>query len=91
MEDDKVNYISIISVLVENELLNQIQEIYFDDDKTLRIKKFEREECIKQFVKKYANKFYLSENIVRKIVDIVIKRTKWIKEIEDMSEEEIER
>lgn len=91
MEDNKEKYISIISLLVENELLNQIQNIYFDDNKTLKIKRIEREACIKQFVEKYANKFYLSENIVRQIVDIIIKRTRWIKEIEEMCEEEIDR
>ena len=76
-----------IPTLVENELLKQIQDVYEDVTTTAKTKKAEREKYTKQFVEKYARQLSLPEDKVRSIVDIVISRAKWIREIEELDEE----
>ena len=77
----------LIYVSAENELLGQIKDAYEDVTTTAIIKREEREKYTNLFVEKYAEKYGLPKERVRCIVDIVIARTPWIKEIEDLEEE----
>ena len=91
MKDDERTRANGIPTLVENELLKQIQEVYDDITTTAQAKKTERAMFTEQFIRKYAKQLELPENKVRSIVELMIARTKWIKEIEELDEEMEER
>lgn len=76
-----------IPVLVEDQLLKQIKDLYEDVITTTKTKREGREKITRQFVVKCAKELSLPEDKVRSIVDLVIERTKWIKEIEELDEE----
>ena len=77
----------LIYVSAENELLSQIKDAYEDVTTKASIKRDQREKYTNLFVEKYAEKYGLPKERVRCIVDIVVARTPWIKEIEDLEEE----
>ena len=87
MKDDERTRANGILTLVENELLKQIQEIYDDVTTTSQAKKTEREKYTEQFVRKYAKELELPIDKVKSIVDLMIAKTRWIKEIEELDEE----
>ena len=87
MKDDERVRANGITILVENELLKQIQNVYDDATTTLQFKKAERKKYVEQFVSKYAKKLELPEDKVKSIVDFMIAKTRWIKEIEELDEE----
>ena len=76
-----------ILVLVENLLLKQIREIYEDVNTTSKEKKSEREKVTKQFVDRCSEELLLTKEDVIEAIDVVISRTKWIEEIEELDEE----
>ena len=90
MEEKRRQIIEGLPALVEQQLLKQIQDIYEDITTTASEKRAEREKCTVLYVKKWAKDLLLPEEKIRTIVDIVINRTPWIKEIEELDEEEPE-
>lgn len=76
-----------IALLAEKELLGQIRVIYEDITTTSKAKKTEREKYTNKFIEKYAKELELSEDRIRKVVDDVISKAKWIKEIEELDED----
>ena len=87
VENNKEKRISEISVLVENLLLKQIRCIYEDVNTTSKEKKEEREKITKQFVDQYLDDTLLTKEEVIEMIDNVIAKAKWIKEIEELDEE----
>ena len=91
MRDIKRIRAEAIPLLVENELLEQIRVVYEDINTTSNEKRIEREKYTGKFVEKYSEQLSVSKDEVRSIVDIVIARVRWIKEIEELDEEVEER
>ena len=87
MKDDERTRANGILTLVENELLKQIREVYDDVTTTAQAKKTEREIYTEQFIRECAKKLELPEDKVRSIVELMIAKTRWIKEIEELDEE----
>ena len=81
---------NVIASLVEKELLEQIREIYDDITTTGKIKKQQREECTKKFVELYSAELLMAKDRIGSIVDRVISKVKWINEIEELDEDDIE-
>ena len=79
-----------IASLVEKELIEQIREIYDDITTTGKMKKLQREQCTKKFVEMYSKELLMAKDRIGSIVDRVIAKAKWIEEIEELDEEELE-
>ena len=85
--DGEMDIDVIIYLLTEKELLSEIKDAYEEVDTTSKVKKAEREKYTNLFVEKYAQMYSVPKERVRSIVDIVIARTRWIREIEELEEE----
>ena len=87
MDEKRKRIIEGLPALVEQQLIKQIQDIYEDVTTSASDKRAEREKYTVLYVKKWAKDLSLPEEKIRTIVDIVINRTRWIKEIEELDEE----
>ena len=87
MQETQMGSDAYIMILAENILLEQIREIYEDVSTTSGIKREKRENVTERFVEMQENKLGRPKEKIRQIVDKVIERTRWIKEIEELDEE----
>ena len=73
-------------VLAELQLLEQIRRVYEDVETTAAFKRREREKLTQEFIETCMKTLSLSQDEIRSAVDEVIKRAKWIEEIEELDE-----
>ena len=73
-------------VLAESQLLEQIRNVYEDVETTAAFKRREREKLTKEFIETCMKTLSLSQDEIRSTVNEVIKRAKWIEEIEELDE-----
>ena len=76
-----------ITALVEGKLLLRIRDIYEDLTMTSQNKKEERKKYTENFIEMLAEELSMPESRIRRIVEDVILKAKWIKEIEELDEE----
>ena len=73
-------------VLAELQLLEQIRSVYEDVETTAVFKRSQREKLAKEFIETCMKTLSLSQDEIKNAVDEVIKRAKWIEEIEELDE-----
>ena len=79
-----------IIVLAESVLMPRILSFYEDVETTSKTKKEQKDKCIEEFVSHCVKKFEMPEDQLRGLVEGLIKKYKWIVEIEELDEEELE-
>jgi len=77
-----------IAVLAESVLMPRILTFYEDIETTSKTKQEQKDKCVEEFVLHCMKKFNMPEDEVRGLVDALIKKYKWIVEIEELDEEE---
>ena len=77
-----------IAVLAESVLMPRILAFYEDVETTSKTKQEQKEKCIEEFISHCMKKFEMPEDEVRGMVYALIKKYKWIVEIEELDEEE---
>lgn len=80
-----------IMLLVENTLLKQILEIQEDISATSKIKREKRAKITEEFVEMLEKELNHPKGEIRQIVDNKIAKARWIEEIEELDEEELDQ